>query len=73
MVYVSDLVATLSPPIKGLKRFAKIQLEPGQSRTLTFRLRSEDLSFIGPNNKPLVEPGDFDISIGGLTQRFTLQ
>ncbi|HKZ03467.1 MAG TPA: glycoside hydrolase family 3 C-terminal domain-containing protein, partial [Pyrinomonadaceae bacterium] len=73
MVYVSDLVATLSPPIKRLKRFAKIQLEPGQSRTLTFRLRSEDLSFIGPNNKPLVEPGDFDISIGGLTQRFTLQ
>jgi len=73
MVYVSDLVATLSPPTKRLKRFAKIQLDPSQSRTLTFRLRAEDLSFIGPNNKSLVEPGDFELSIRGLTQRFTLR
>ena len=72
-LYVSDLVASLSPPIKRLRRFAKIHLEPGQSRTLTFRLRREDLSFIGANNKPVVEPGEFDVSVGGLTQRFTLK
>jgi beta-glucosidase len=72
-LYVSDLVASLSPPIKRLRRFAKIHLEPGQSKTLTFRLRQEDLSFMGANNKPVVEPGDFDVSVGGLTQRFTLK
>jgi beta-glucosidase len=72
-LYVSDLVASLSPPIKRLRRFAKIHLEPGQGKTLTFRLRREDLSFIGVNNKPVVESGDFDVSVGGLTQRFTLR
>jgi beta-glucosidase len=73
LVYVSDLVASISPPNKRLRRFAKINLEPGQSRTLTFKLRREDLSFIGADNKPTVEPGEFDVSVGGLTQRFTLK
>ncbi|HEU4766864.1 MAG TPA: glycoside hydrolase family 3 N-terminal domain-containing protein [Pyrinomonadaceae bacterium] len=73
LVYVSDLVATISPPNKRLRRFAKVNLQPGQSRTLTFTLRREDLSFIGPDNKPVAEPGEFDVTIGGLTQRFTLK
>src|SRR5882762_1987411 len=72
-LYVSDLVASLSPAGKRLKRFAKIYLAPGQSRTLTFRLRPDDLSFIGANNKPVVEPGDFNVSVGGLSDRFTLK
>jgi beta-glucosidase len=72
-IYVSDLVASLSPPGKRLKRFAKIYLEPGQSRTLRFKLRQDDLSFIGANNKPVVEPGDFIVSVGGLSDRFTLK
>ena len=73
LVYVSDLVATISPPNRRLRRFAKVNLEPGQNRTLTFRLRPEDLSFIGPDNKPVAEPGEFAVTIGGLTQRFTLK
>src|ERR1700752_235378 len=73
LVYVSDLVATLSPPGKRLRRFAKINLEPGQSKTLTFKLRREDLSFIGTDNKAVVEPGEFEVRIGGLTQKFTLR
>lgn len=72
-LYVSDLVASLSPAGKRLKRFAKITLQPGQSRTLTFSLRSDDLSFIGANNKPVAEPGEFDVSVGGLMDRFTLK
>ncbi|HEX7294867.1 MAG TPA: glycoside hydrolase family 3 N-terminal domain-containing protein, partial [Pyrinomonadaceae bacterium] len=59
-LYLTDLVASLTPAGKRLKRFAKIQLEPGQSRTLTFRLRQEDLAFIDTNNKSVVEPGDFE-------------
>jgi beta-glucosidase len=72
IVYVRDIVATLSPAGKRVRRFAKISLEPGQSRTLTFTLRKEDLSFIGPNNKPVTEPGDFEVIVGGLTEKFTL-
>jgi beta-glucosidase len=72
-LYLSDLVASLSPPGKRLKRFAKIYLDPGQNRTLTFKLRSSDLSFIGADNKPVIEPGEFEVNIGGLKQRFTVK
>ena len=72
-LYVSDLVASLSPAGKRLKRFAKVFLTPGQSRTLTFKLRPEDLSFIGANNKPVLQPGDFEVMIAGLKDRFELK
>jgi beta-glucosidase len=71
-LYVSDLVASITPPGKRLKRFAKIHLEPGQSKTLRFTLRQNDLSFVGPKNKPIVEPGEFEVMIARLTERFTL-
>jgi beta-glucosidase len=73
LVYVSDLVASLSPPGKRLRRFAKVSLEPGESRTLNFKLRREDLSFIGADNKPVLEPGDFEVRVAGLTQKFTVK
>jgi beta-glucosidase len=73
LVYVSDLAASISPPNRRLRRFAKVNLQPNQSRTLTFKLRREDLSFIGADNKPVVEPGDFEVKIGELSQRFTLR
>jgi beta-glucosidase len=72
-LYVSDLVASLSPAGKRLKRFAKIYLEPGQSRTLTFKLHRDDLSFIGADNKLIVEPGEFEVTIAGLKDRFELK
>ena len=56
-----------------LRRFAKIDLQPGHSRTLSFNLRREDLSFIGADNKRVAEPGDFEVMIGGLKSRFTLK
>ena len=72
-LYLTDLVASLTPAGKRLKRFAKIHLEPNQSRTVTFRLRQDDLAFIGTNNKPTVEAGEFEVMIGGLKDRFTLK
>src|SRR6202165_3501723 len=72
-LYVSDLVASLSPAGKRLKRFAKVYLEPGQSRTLTFNLGLDDLSFIGSDNKPVVEPGEFEVIVAGLKSRFELK
>lgn len=73
LVYVSDLAASISPPGKRLRRFAKITLQPGEKRTLTFKLRNEDLSFINAENKRITEPGEFEVKIAGLTQRFTLR
>lgn len=71
-LYVRDLYASITPPDKRLRRFAKIHLAPGQSRTLTFELSRDDLSFIGENNQPMVEPGDFEVLVGDLTEKFTL-
>jgi beta-glucosidase len=73
ILYVRDLVASLAPPGKRVRRFAKVYLEPGESRTLTFRLRGEDLSYIGADNRPVVEPGEFEVLVGGRVAKFTLQ
>jgi beta-glucosidase len=73
ILYVRDEVATLSPPGKRVKRFAKISLDPGQSKTLKFTLKKEDLSYIGTNNKPVVEPGDFTVLVGSLKATFVLK
>jgi beta-glucosidase len=71
-VYLRDVVASVTPPGKRLKRFAKVYLEPGQSRTLTFKLGMSDLAFIGADHKPLVEAGDFEVMVAGLKDKFTL-
>lgn len=71
-VYLSDLVASMTPPGKRLVRFSKIPLQPGASDTLTFTLTREDMSFVGPNNKPVVEPGAFEVHVGDQMQRFEL-
>jgi len=73
ILYLRDEAATLAPPGKRVKRFAKIYLEPSQSRTLTFSLSRNDLSFINENNRSVVEPGDFTVMVGGLSEKFTLR
>jgi beta-glucosidase len=73
ILYLRDEVATLSPPGKRVKRFAKITLAPGESRTLTFKLNKDDFSFIGANNRPTVEAGDFTVLVGNLKETFTVK
>ena len=73
ILYLRDEVATLSPAGKRVKRFAKIYLEPNQTKTLKFKLTSEDFSFINTDNKPTVEAGDFTVMIGDQSGKFTLQ
>lgn len=62
-LYVHDRVASVTRPVRELKAFRKVQLRPGQSETVTFRLRPADLTFIGPEDRPRVEPGVFDVWI----------
>lgn len=72
-LYVSDLYRSLTPPVKELKAFQKIELGAGERRTVTFRLRPEDLSFVGADNRRVTEPGRFRVSVGGLSKEFTLR
>jgi beta-glucosidase len=72
ILYVRDEVASLTPAGKRVKRFAKIFLAPGQTKTLKFKLDRRDLQFINIDNKPTVEPGDFTVLIGSLSGKFTL-
>jgi beta-glucosidase len=69
-LYLHKRVASITPPLKRLKRFAKVSLQPGDTRNLTFELTPEDLSFIGFDNKRVVEPGTFDVHVAGLQQSF---
>jgi beta-glucosidase len=59
--------------VKRLKRFEKVSLAPGASRTLEFKLGRQDLSFIGADLKPTVEPGTFSALIGGLKAEFSIK
>jgi len=62
-LYTHDRTASITRPVRELKAFRKIALAPGQAETVEFRLRASDLSFIGRGNKPVVEPGTFDVWI----------
>lgn len=68
-LYVSDLVASITPPVRRLRGFEKVELKPGETKTVTFTVRPEDVAFVGKNNAWITEPGEFLIQIGGLEQQ----
>ena len=72
-LYVSDLYRQVSPPNKELKGFQKIELAPGEERTVEFTLAAKDLSFVGLDNKWTLEPGEHRIQIANLTANFRLR
>jgi beta-glucosidase len=63
-LYIRDLFASVSRPVKELRGFKKINLEPGDSQKVTFTLTPEDLSFYNQEMKKVVEPGEFEIMVG---------
>lgn len=72
-LYVSDLYREVTPPNRELKAFEKISLAAGESRTVSFTLKSADLRFVGLNNQWKVEPGDFKLRIAKLEKQFALK
>ncbi len=77
-LYIRDRVASVVRPIKELKGFEKIELVPGESRTITFNLTDKELGFYNNDGKYIVEPGEFDLMIGtsskeGLKSSFLLK
>ena len=71
LLYINDEYGSVSRPVRQLKRFAKIELNPGETKSVEFSLNNYDLSFIGRDNKRIVEPGKFKIFIGDLTDEFS--
>ncbi|MFY9528912.1 MAG: glycoside hydrolase family 3 C-terminal domain-containing protein, partial [Candidatus Acidiferrales bacterium] len=72
-LYLSQVAASIAPAVRRLKRFAKLSLRPGESKQLSFDLTRDDFSFIGQNNKPVVEPGKFEVLVGNLKASFDLK
>ncbi len=63
-LYIRQLVGSITRPVKELKDFRKISLEPGASKEITFELTWEDLAFYNAANEFKAEPGDFHLFIG---------
>ncbi len=72
-LYVSDLFASVSPAVKRLKAFKKIDLAAGQSKTVNFTLNKDDLTFVNPQLKRIVEAGEFTLTIGSEKINFDYQ
>ena len=64
-VYVRDLVGSITRPVKELKHFERVTLEPGESRTLTVGIPVADLAFVGLDGVRKVEPGEFQLWVAG--------
>ena len=71
LLYSSDLVASIVPDNRRLRDFSKVALEPGETKTVTFRLPAKDLAFVGADCRWTLEEGDFVLRIGRLEQTIT--
>jgi beta-glucosidase len=72
-LYIRDLVSSVTRPVKELKGFRKVRLEPGESATVTLDITPASLSFYDINMKYVVEPGDFEIMVGTSSRDTDLQ
>jgi beta-glucosidase len=63
-LYLRDLVATFSRPVKELRGYQRVTVTAGETRTISFRITDHDLSFPGHDYQPIVEPGEFEVMIG---------
>lgn len=68
-LYVTDEVASITPSVKRLRGFEKIELKAGESKTINFKLNLRDVAFVGIENKWITEPGEFTIRVGGLEEK----
>jgi len=77
-LYIQDCFASVTRPVKELKRFDKVYLKAGEKKTITFTIPVEELAFYNIDMKKVVEPGDFKLWVGpnsrdGLETSFTVE
>lgn len=63
LLFSSDLIASMVPDGRRLRAFDKVELQPGETKTMTFELKADDLAFVGWNGKWRLEEGDFKLMI----------
>lgn len=67
LLFSSDLIASMVPDGRRLRAFDKIELQPGETKTMTFELKADDLAFVGWDGKWRLEEGDFKLMIADLS------
>lgn len=67
-LYIRDMFSSVTRPVKELKGFKRINLKPGETKTVEFVLTPEHLAFTNINKEFVVEPGDFEIMVGNSSQ-----
>ncbi len=72
-LYVRDLLASVTRPVKELKGFEKVMLEPGESKTVSFELAAGDLALLNEEMEWVTEPGEFQVMIGSSSADIRLE
>ena len=67
LLFSSDLIASLTPDVRRLRAFEKVELRPGEVKTVTLKVKGSDLAFVGYDGKWILEKGDFRIQTGNQT------
>ena len=67
LLFSSDIVASLTPDVRRLRAFDKVELAPGQSKTVSFTINADDLAFVNADGKWTLEEGEFMIQVGDQT------
>ncbi|MEP7373586.1 MAG: glycoside hydrolase family 3 N-terminal domain-containing protein [Chitinophagaceae bacterium] len=70
-LYTRDLYASITPSMKRLRAFQKINLKAGETKTVTFIIDKNDLAFVNAQLKTVTEPGEFEVMIGNKKAKFT--
>ena len=71
LLYSSDLIASIVPDNRRLRDFTKVELEPGEQKTVTFQLPAKELAFVGADCRWTLEEGEFKLRVGRLEQNIT--
>jgi beta-glucosidase len=72
-MYIRDRVSSVTRPIKELKAFRKVYLEPAETKNVAFEITPEQLAFYDIHMKFVVEPGEFEIMVGSSSRDDDLQ
>ena len=67
LLFSSDLIASMTPDGRRLRAFDKVELQPGETKTVSFDLKADDLAFVGYDGKWILEEGDFRLMIADQT------
>ena len=72
-LYIAQHAGEVTPPVRRLKRFIKVTLDPGATRQIRFILARDDLTYIGPAGTPVLTPGVYTVMVGTLKQDVAIQ